>query len=371
MANETRKKFADVKFLGSEPKISDPILRSDDSRLAVAFNWYNYFYTIDEVRPWLLDFMKQNGYSKEEIALYNRSSNHKTSMSSCIVARLIQNGTKVNDEIVQRMHIKIRAIIDEMREIKEEKVSEAPRVVVSIQDRIREKTNSIIADIDCEVDRFVNNGYKKTDFNPYDFLKAKDAKSKTVMDPYVALLDELQSAIDKDDKQIVEAYEKLKKKQLTEYRDFVKMIITDCERYFGNKASSKVRKPRKKKQISAVQIVKALKYKKEDPSLKVMSIDPINIVGATSVWIYNSKYKKLTVLHTNSPIGLSVKGTTIVNVDEKISQCKTLRKPDEIIQKVLTGGKVILKNLMSQIKTKDSPAIGRINADTLLLRYIK
>jgi hypothetical protein len=77
------------------------------------------------------------------------------------------------------------------------------------------------------------------------------------------------------------------------------------------------------------------------------------------------------VLHTNSPTGLSVKGTTIVNVDEKISQCKTLRKPDEIIQKVLTGGKVILKNLMSQIKTKDSPAIGRINADTLLLRYIK
>lgn len=371
MANETRKKFADVKFLGSEPKISDPILRSDDSRLAIALNWYNYFYTIDEVRPWLVDFMKQNGYSKEEISLYNRSPDNKTYMSMCAIPRMIQNGTQITDEIVNRVHAKVRHIINEMREIKEEKVSEGPRVVISIQDRIREKTNSIIADIDCEVDRFVNNGYKKTDFNPYDFLKAKDAKSKTVMEPYEALLSELELAINKTDKQVVEAYEKLKKKQLTEYRDFVKMIITDCERYFGNKASSKVRKPRKKKQISAVQIVKSLKYKKEDATLKVMSIDPINIVGATSVWIYNSKYKKLSVLHSNNSAGLSVKGTTIVNIDETTSQCKTLRKPEEVIQKVLTGGKVILKNLMTQIKTKDSPVIGRVNADTLLLRYIK
>lgn len=371
MANETRKKFADVKFLGSEPKISDPILRSDDSRLGVALNWYNYFYTIDEARPWLIDFMKQNGYSKEEIALYNRSPDSRTFMSMCAIPRMIQNGTQITDEIVNRVHAKVRHLIDEMREIKEEKVSEGPRVVISIQDRIREKTNSIIADIDCEVDRFVNNGYKKTDFNPYDFLKAKDAKSKTVMEPYEALLSELELAINKTDKQVVEAYEKLKKKQLTEYRDFVKMIITDCERYFGNKASSKVRKPRKKKQISAVQIVKSLKYKKEDTTLKVMSIDPINIVGATSVWIYNSKYKKLSVLHSNNSSGLSVKGTTIVNIDESTSQCKTLRKPEEVIQKVLTGGKVILKNLMTQIKTKDSPVVGRVNADTLLLRYIK
>lgn len=371
MANEARKKFADVKFLGSEPKISDPILRSDDSRLGVAFNWYNYFYTIDEVRPWLIDFMKKNGYTKEEIALYNRASVHRTSMSSCVIARMIENGTTVHEDIVNRVHAKIRAVIDEMRLVKEEKVSEEPRVVVSIQDRIREKTNSIIADIDCEVDRFINNGYKKTDFAPYDFLKAKDAKSKSVMDPYVALLEELELAINKTDKQVVEAYEKLKKKQLTDYRDFVKMIITDCERYFGNKAIAKVRKPRKKKQISAVQIVKSLKYKKEDAALKVMSIDPINIVGATSIWIYNSKYKKLTVLHSNNANGLSVKGTTIVNIDEATSQCKTLRKPEEVIQKVLTGGKVILKNLMSQIKTKNSPAIGRVNADTLLLRYIK
>ena len=77
------------------------------------------------------------------------------------------------------------------------------------------------------------------------------------------------------------------------------------------------------------------------------------------------------MLYAKNGSGLSVKGTTIINFDETTSKTKTLRKPNETIQKVLSGGKVILRNLMSEIKTKESPAAGRTNADTVLLRYVK
>ena len=147
------------------------------------------------------------------------------------------------------------------------------------------------------------------------------------------------------------------------------MIVEDCNRYFGNKVI--VRKPRKKKEKSAIQLIKSIKYKKEDNELKVVSIDPINIIGAQSLWLYNTKYKKLTVLNARGPAGLSVKGTTIINFDEPNSQSKTLRKPNEIIPKVLQSGKVVLKKLMTEIKTKESPANGRVNEDTILLKYTK
>lgn len=360
-------KSIDQQCMGPEPVFHGPI--PNRSEFGRALTWYNYFYSVADARSWLVDYMKQT-FTKDQQALHKRLPDWRISITDCSIARMISRGAVMDKETIERMHNRIKSQIEIAQTIVEEK-KEEKKPLPSIQDRIKEKSNAIIADIDDEIDRFVNNGYKKTDFAPYDFLKAKDAKSKTIADTYIALLSELELAIAKQDKQVVEAYERLKKKQLTEYRDFVKMIVKDCERYFGNKAVSKVRKPRKKKEISAAQVVKSLTYKKEDAALKVMSIDPINIIGASSVWIYNIKYKKLTVLYSNGTTGLSVKGTTIINIDETTSQCKTLRKPEEVIQKVLTGGKVILKNLMSNIKTKSSPAVGRVNADTLLIRYIK
>ena len=60
-----------------------------------------------------------------------------------------------------------------------------------------------------------------------------------------------------------------------------------------------------------------------------------------------------------------------LDFDEATSKSKTLRKPTETLQKVLSGGKVILRNLMTEIKTKESVAVGRTNSDTILLRITK
>jgi hypothetical protein len=71
------------------------------------------------------------------------------------------------------------------------------------------------------------------------------------------------------------------------------------------------------------------------------------------------------------PAGLSVKGTTLQGYDEETSVSKTIRKPDEVLPRLLKGGKLVLRKLMSEINSKESVPNGRINGDTILLRVIK
>ena len=362
-------KSIDQQYMGPEPAFSGPI--PYNAQLSKALAWYNYFYTVADARPWLSDFVKNN-FTKDEYTLYKRLPDWRISMTDCSLARMVNRGAILPDNVKKNMNGRLSIQIKHATTIQEEKKEVVQKPVVSIQERVKEKAHGIIADIEEAIDEFYRNSHEKTKFSAYDLLKSKDAKSaqtEIISKFYSPLLEEIELAISKNDKQVTESYGQLSKKKLTNYRDFIKMIIEDCGRFSSNKAI--VRKPRKKKEKSATQLVKSFKYKKEDNDNKLMSVDPINIIAAQSVWLYNIKYKKLTVLNAMGPAGLSIKGTTIINFDETSSQCKTLRKPAETLPKVLIGGKVILRKLMTELKTKESPANGRVNSDTIILKCIK
>jgi hypothetical protein len=77
----------------------------------------------------------------------------------------------------------------------------------------------------------------------------------------------------------------------------------------------------------------------------------------------------LTVFRAIDRGGLQVKGTSIINYDEKNSFTKrTGRKPEEYLKKVLEGGKIVLRKLMDDMK--EAPLAYRINENTILLRII-
>jgi hypothetical protein len=52
------------------------------------------------------------------------------------------------------------------------------------------------------------------------------------------------------------------------------------------------------------------------------------------------------------------------------SVCKTAKKPNDVLSVVATGGKVALRNLLSTIKSKETPLTGRINKETILLKVV-
>jgi hypothetical protein len=103
----------------------------------------------------------------------------------------------------------------------------------------------------------------------------------------------------------------------------------------------------------------------------VASINPADILGASQLWIFNTKTRKLGCYFSIDSSGLSVKGTTLLNFDETKSIQKTVRKPEVVLPSVVSVGKVALRKTLTDINAVDQAMSGRINADTILLRVIK
>ena len=128
------------------------------------------------------------------------------------------------------------------------------------------------------------------------------------------------------------------------------------------------RSPRKAKAKTPEKLVKRLNYMQEFKDLKIKSIDPTDIIGATSLWVYNTKYRILT--NYKSDTGLSVKGSTLLNISDD-SVGKKVRKPEMVVPTILSLGKVPLKKVLDDLTTSQIQPNGRINKDTIILRAIK
>ena len=167
---------------------------------------------------------------------------------------------------------------------------------------------------------------------------------------------------------MIEAWSCYTKAQLKKLVAFCDQIITDLMKFL--EASSQSRKPRKRKKKTPEQLIAKLNYQEAYAPSDLKSEDPKKIIGAQQLWIYNTKTKKLGVYHAEDASGLSIKGSTIINHSESKSITKTLRKPDEVIPQVIKGGKVYLRNVLSELTTKESLLNGRINTDTILLKIL-
>ncbi len=249
------------------------------------------------------------------------------------------------------------------KEKKEEK--EKPKKVISIQERLQGKVEDFISAIEGQVDDFVDSNYKMK-YVPYNHLVdigCKAAHARKMRPFYVDCYNELVDVYNKDDEYYVEAWSHLKPKYHKLMMDFYGNIVDDLDRIIKN--STAQRKPRKKKTLSATRLVKSLKFQPEFSDLKLVSINPEKIIGATELWVFNTKYNRMGVYHAvNSIRGLSIKGCTIQHFDEDISIQKTARKPQDALS-VLS--KRSLKKQLNHMKTREQKMTGRINAQTILL----
>ena len=249
------------------------------------------------------------------------------------------------------------------KEKKEEK--EKPKKVISIQERLQGKVEDFISAIEGQVDDFVDSNYKMK-YVPYNHLVdigCKAAHARKMRPFYVDCYNELVDVYNKDDEYYVEAWSHLKPKYHKLMMDFYGNIVDDLDRIIKN--STAQRKPRKKKTLSATRLVKSLKFQPEFSDLKLVSINPEKIIGATELWVYNTKYNRMGVYHAvNSIRGLSIKGCTIQHFDEDTSVQKTARKPQDALSVL---NKRSLKKQLNHMKTRELKMTGRINAQTILL----
>jgi hypothetical protein len=345
-------KSIDDKAYGSEPIAINS--------LSDALNWYNYMATDDQSREWFFTYVKKN-YTKADVAMLRKLPKWKISKTLGNVARILLNGNELPQKNHDYFDTSVKDLVKAATQIRDE-VEDAPKPVIDIQARVREKASYIITSIEEEIDNVMDG----KSFSMYNFCQSNELNPQIlniVKEYYQPQYDEIRS----NDEQVKEAFGKKQKFWIGFWDSF----FSDIERFVNNKKAVKVRKPREKKAKSAVDQVKSLKYQKEDPSLKIVSVHPAEIVGCTQLWTYNTKYKKLTRYDASGPAGIQVKGTTLTGFDVETSLSKSLRKPDTSIQSLLGAGKVALRKFMDELKTVSSVPNGRINPDTILLRVVK
>jgi hypothetical protein len=343
------------KYLGDEPLLKEGFTNPEYSN---ALTWYNYMCTNSEAKEYIKDYLKSKGRTVE-LKTFNRVPDTWVPSTAAWIARIMTRGTNVPPECVRFFETKLSECLKKVGTLVEEK--EEKQVVVSVHQRMRERSSDIIGEIEHMLD-------KGEEFSLYDWMKANEipaAYSPMIVAHYAPWLAELLEASEGDDEQLKEAYCHLTKKQLKERIMFFNKLIEDAERY--GSVTKKTRAPRKPRTVSVEKKLKNLKFQKEDKEFKIASVNPEKIIGAQELWTFNTKYKTLTVLRALDRGGLQVKGTSIINYDEKNSFTKrTGRKPEEYVKKTLDGGKLVLRKVMDGLK--DAPLAYRINENTILLR---
>jgi hypothetical protein len=204
----------------------------------------------------------------------------------------------------------------------------------------------------------------------YDFL-VSNSVVQSQLGKYEGLYSkrraELVAAQAKEDAQLKEGYSHLKAADFKRIIGWIDDLLAAVDQYRGVKKATK--KARVKKAPSKEKVVSKIKYAKEDKALKIVSINPAEIIGAQELWVYNAKTRKLGKYVADGLQGpLSVKGTSIVGFDESKSVCKTLRKPEEKLKEFAKAGKIQLRKFLDDIKATETKMNGRIGLDILLLK---
>jgi len=102
--------------------------------------------------------------------------------------------------------------------------------------------------------------------------------------------------------------------------------------------------------------------------LGIASVNPVAIIGATEVWMYDVKRKRLCVYASEYDGGLSVKGTAIENYSDAKSYEKTIRKPEEMVPAFMKARANGLHKFMDNIRGKKMAVKTRVQPNSVILR---
>ena len=379
--------------------------------------YYENFKPAD-LYAFIFQWMAKSGdYTKQQIAHAKAAPNYILSVTAGISCKTLLDGAPdyvekenayweslpgtmgskkpVTDFIKKRIEEAIETGSKVVVEKKEEEKVKAGVYVPTIQERLMEQARMQSEDIDEWLEGWIRDP-KTFDPKGFDFKKHFADKGVTqaharklkgfyddVLDDYDALermptAGQLKKMSEHDQDmwaQLKEGYAYLTKSDIKLFRTAIESLLQALD--FVIDTAKATRKPRKAKPKSATKLVEKIKYLKVDSKYQLASIAPDQIVGANELWVFNVKTRKLGkyVASNIDPkgmgregSGLSVKGTTIIGFDEKLSVQKTLRKPDAQLKEFKNAGKVALRKFLEDIPTTDTKLNGRCNPDTVLLK---
>ena len=352
-----------------------------------AMKYYRMEASGKELKVKVIDWMGKNGYDKKTIASFKKTKDNRCSLTvgsiaACLLKGMQSTRPDFNNgrDTATWLGAEIAKIIAEGKDdIDEEAVKAAeeakPAVYApSIQERTRDAALKMTDELENAYASFQTDpeAFDPKAFKVLNLLKSQQAKAahaRIIRDFYARDLAELEElASGAGDEQLKEGYKHRSRKQIKNFIAFLTEIQTACTMLMQEAKVNK--KPRKTKAVSKDKLIAKLKFKKTDEPLKLVSVNPADIIGAQELWVFNSKTRKLGKYVAEEFKELGVKGTTITGFSEMKSVQKTLRKPVEQLAAFKAAGKVVLRKFLEDINAVDTKMNGRLNEETLLLKVV-
>ena len=348
----------------------------------VSMEWYRLESSGKELKPKVINWMSSQDYPKDVIKAFKDTKDNRCSVTVGAVAANLLKGMPAHRadfnegrNTAEWLSKSIAKIIEEGKndEQEPEEGQEVKPTVSqpSIQERVRDAAMNMTTELEDAIESFQEDpdAFDPKAFKVLNLLRAKQVKAahaRIIKGFYQRNHDELVEAATTKDEQLKEGYSHISKANLKKITAFYADILSACDMLAQEAKVNK--KPRAKKPTDKAKVVAKMKYLKQDDKLKLVSINPIDIIGMKELWVYNTKTRKLGKYVTTEFSELNVKGTTVTGFDEHKSVAKTLRKPEEQLKEFKSAGKVALRKFLDDIKAVDIKLNGRINEDTILLK---
>lgn len=356
------------KIIGDEPRVEASFT---DGQMIGVYNWYNDLYVNDDAKDFFIEYIRK--HDKANVAAYSKLPAYQL-RSVGWNARILSVGGTLPPSYMERFEGKKRNLLDTSNHIRtEDVVSEVndkgttPEPTRNVQVYIRERASDLNGELEGAFDDLFSDELIDS-FDATDFMRKNEVSAPVAKHIIAKFTPRYSEAFDVLNGKSEEksAWKAPTQKKIVQF--FRDIIVAAEKRIDVAKAN---RKPREKKIKPKHVVVAKAKYQAEDTELGIKSIPLTDVIGAQQLWVYNTKTRKIAVYHAIAPSGLSIKGTSIIGYDEKLSQTKTLRKPKEQLKPVIEGGKIILRRFMDGIRAKAAEPSPRLNTNSVLLRALK
>lgn len=335
----------------NEPKL---VQESYTESLMRVLNYYNQNHENSEKKKWFVSH-----YGKEIKGLADVSDSEFRSAGT--LCRILDNGNVLDTKHTNFLAKEFKRLT--VSKAKKEKVVGTGPAKPGIQEKMNDKASEFLGEFCGLVDGFVVTNVVPDVSALIASMNIRGPVAKKVLARASNTVQELTEALTSKDPQMVEGYSNFTKPRLKKLIGIYDQLATALDQ--AKKMSPK--KPRKIKAKPAGTVVKSVKFKAEDTELKLKSVSPTNLVGASEAWLYNVKYNKLAVYEAVSGEVLTVKGSTLVNFDAEKSECKRVKKP-ATLSALVPNGKRAFSKYMKDMKSKAGPVTGRLGSEWIILK---
>lgn len=382
----------DHKFTGEEPDWVESnkwsLDRFEQTR-ARALRFYNYYLTPAELKLSLMQWMKNSGkYTTADILGIQKAPNYVPDSTVSKLARCVLRGMsplrsacsvlKLTDQdyISSHVNIAVRAVRAGAYDTADSMPAQIKLLPpTSLASKIFKKVDLLIMTrLDTMLDSWIiaprtSLATVKLD----ELLKANEisAPGSVHVKTWISQVQtEMQAALQGADTQLAEGYRYMPKAILKARVDILAKLGSELLTYQTELKGQKA--PRARKIKPAEQQVNRVQFMAKSDVYKVTSAVPVLIPGAKQVYLFNTKYRTLSIYLADGPAGFTIKGTRIQGFNKSASSTQSLRKPNEVLPIVINKTQLqISKALGSMVTTKCRTPNGRINKDTLILRVIQ